>query len=86
MIDRTPLLRFLSPTALAGHAALAGSCHAIPAIPLRSFIGPVASSPADAFFRASATHASALSVDPCGLALGAERSPVRLGADRRRAF
>jgi hypothetical protein len=39
MIDRTPLLRFLSPAVLAGHVARAGSCHASPAIPLRSFVG-----------------------------------------------
>lgn len=50
MIDRTPLLRFLSPAVLAGHVALAGSGHAFAGDPApvvrRTSLPP---SPADAF-------------------------------------
>jgi len=66
MIDRTPLLRFLSPSALARHVALVPDDAIAPAIPLR----PLTDSRHLLRLRdasaASCTHAWAASVCPCG--------------------
>lgn len=95
--DRTPLLRFLSPSALACHAApvpgrrhLTGvsrsDVHSASMVLLR----PEASRERHtcfACFRATpCTHAPATPVRPCGFLRLAEFGPVDSGADRSRAF
>jgi len=55
-LDRAPLLRFSSPSALACHVALAGRCHSFPAVPLR-LLGSRPPSPSPgAVWHLSPTH------------------------------